>query len=201
MFDRMRLFVAMDIPEDVRAAVAALVAPLRSTNIPAGSKRSPHPGARWARIEGLHVTLKFIGEIPEEKVAGIVSALKAVAFAKPIPLNFRGMGFFPNERRPRVLWVGIEPGQELAALAKAVETALIPVGITREERAFSPHLTLARFDSPRGLDRLHAAIEAAGSLEFGSAISKEFHLYQSVLKRGGAEYTRVATFACARSES
>lgn len=187
----MRLFVAMDIPEDVRAAIAALVARLRPAS----------RDARWARIEGLHVTLKFIGEIPAEKVGAIVSALKSVAFAKPVALNFRGLGFFPNERRPRVLWAGIEAAPDLAALATAVETVIAQLGIAREDRAFSPHLTLARFDSSRGLDRLHAAIESAGVLEFGGAIANEFHLYQSVLKRGGAEYTRVASFACARSES
>ena len=187
----MRLFVAMDIPEEVRLAVAALVVRLRSVS----------HDARWARIQGLHLTLKFIGEMSEEKVGAIISALKGVAPAKPIALNFHGLGFFPNERRPRVLWAGIEAGPELAALAAAVEAALIPLGIPQEDRAFSPHLTLTRFDSPRGLDRLHAAIDAAGPLEFGSTIAKEFHLYQSILKRGGAEYTRVATFACARSES
>jgi 2'-5' RNA ligase len=187
----MRLFVATDIPEDVRAALAALVASLRSTC----------RDARWARIEGLHVTLKFIGEIPEGKVGAIVSALRGVPVAKPIALNFRGLGFFPNERRPRVLWAGVEAGSELPTLAAAVETALIPVGISREDRAFSPHLTLARFDSPRGLERLHATMEAAGPHEFGGSVAKEFHLYQSILKRGGAEYTRVATFRGAGSAS
>jgi 2'-5' RNA ligase len=181
----------MDIPEEARTAVAALVERLRSSS----------RDARWARIEGLHVTLKFIGEIPEAKVGAIVSALKGVTFSKPISLRFRGLGFFPNERRPRVLWAGIEAGPELAALAAAVETALIPLAIPREDRTFSAHLTLARFDSPRGLDRLHDVIDASGALEFGSTIAKEFHLYQSVLKRGGAEYTRVATFACSGSES
>jgi RNA 2',3'-cyclic 3'-phosphodiesterase len=187
----MRLFVATDIPEDVAAAVATLVARLRPTC----------RGARWARIEGLHVTLKFIGEIPAEKVGAIVSALKDVTFAKPIALTFRGLGFFPNERRPRVLWAGIDAGPELAALAASVEAALIPTGVPREDRAFSPHLTLARFDSPRGFDRLHAMIHPAGPFAFGSTIANEFHLYQTVLKRGGAEYTRMATFRCTESES
>ncbi len=187
----MRLFVATDIPEDVRAAVAALIARLRPTC----------RDARWARIEGMHVTLKFIGEVPEGKVGAIISAVKGVTFAKPIALSFRRLGFFPNERRPRVLWAGIEADPELATLAAAVEAALIPTGVPREDRAFSPHLTLARFDSPKGLDRLHASIEATGPLEFGSTVAREFHLYQSILKRGGAEYTRVATFRCAGSES
>jgi 2'-5' RNA ligase len=110
-------------------------------------------------------------------------------------MSFRGLGFFPNARRPLVLWAGIEASSELAALASAVETAFDPIGIPRDERAFSPHLTLARFDTPRGLEALHAAVEKSGLLEFGSTTSKEFHLYQSVLKPGGAEYTRLATFS------
>jgi 2'-5' RNA ligase len=183
----MRLFVALDIPDDVRSAIRALAPRLRPTC----------RNARWVRIEGLHVTLKFIGETSPEKAQAIKVALAAIPCRVPIPINFRGVGFFPNERRPRVLWVGIAAGSELAALAATVETSLDPLGIPREEHAFSPHLTLARFDTPRGLDDLHAAIEKAGPLEFGGTTAKEFHLYQSVLKPGGAEYTRLATFSFA----
>lgn len=186
----MRLFVAVDIPEDVRGAARALVERLRPTC------RS----ARWARVEGLHVTLKFIGETSPETAEKIKSVLPTIPRPAPFLMNFRGLGFFPNERRPRVLWAGIKAGPELAALAAAVENALSPLGIPREERAFSPHLTLARFNSPDGLPKLRAAIESAESLEFGSDTAREFHLYQSVLKRGGAEYTRVATFSIAGSE-
>ena len=183
----MRLFVAIDIPEDVRSAIGALVSKLR----PACRE------ARWVRIEGLHVTLKFIGETPAEKAAEIKIALSSLPSRTPIPIHFRGLGFFPHERRPRVLWAGIETGAELAGVATSVEAALHPLGIARDERAFSPHLTLARFDTPRGLAALRAAIEKAGPLEFGATTAKEFHLYQSVLKPGGAEYTRLATFSFA----
>ncbi len=187
----MRLFVALDIPESVRASLAGLVANLRAAC----------RDARWTRIEGLHITLKFIGETPAEKTAEIQAALESIPSRPPIPMNFRGIGFFPSERRPRVLWAGIEANSELAALGAAVEAALVPVGIPREERAFSPHLTLARFDEPRGLNALHAAIEKAGTLEFGGTIAEEFYLYQSVLKRGGAEYTRLATFSFAERKT
>jgi 2'-5' RNA ligase len=183
----MRLFVAMDIPGDVRSAVGALVEKLRHTT----------RQARWVRVEGLHVTLKFIGEISPEKVEAIQSSLASVSFQKPVAMKFRGLGFFPNERRPRVLWIGIDVDPELAGLAAAIETALAPLGIPKEGRAFSPHLTLARFDSPKGLERLREMIGTAGALEFGSSTAGEFYLYQSVLKRGGAEYTRLATFASA----
>jgi 2'-5' RNA ligase len=187
----MRLFVALDIPDNIRQALGTTVRKLRAAC----------PDARWARIDGLHVTLKFIGETPGEKLEPIKAALATVRAAAPIALQFRGAGFFPDARRPRVLWVGIVTGADLVALAAAVENSLAALGIARESRAFSPHLTLARFDHPRGLAALHAAIEAAGPLEFGATTAKEFHLYQSVLKRGGAEYTRLATFSFAGSTS
>jgi RNA 2',3'-cyclic 3'-phosphodiesterase len=187
----MRLFVALDIPDDVRESIAALVMNLR------GECRT----ARWARIEGLHITLKFIGEVPVEKTEAIQIALAGVPFAAPIKLSFHGLGFFPNEHRPRVLWAGIEAGADLGSLAAAVETALERLGVAREQRAFSPHLTLARFDSSKGLERLRTMVADAGPLEFGNAIAKEFHLYQSVLKRGGAEYTRRTTFRASEGES
>jgi 2'-5' RNA ligase len=186
-----RLFVALDIPDQVRAEIGALVAKLRTT--------CRH--ARWTRIENAHVTLKFIGEVPLEKVEPIKVALAPIHLPNPIEMKFRNVGFFPNERRPRVFWTGIEAGAELGALAAAVETSLEPLGIAREQRAFSPHLTLARFESPRGLDSLHDAISGAGPLEFGSAVAKEFHLYQSILKPAGAEYTRLATFRFVGGES
>ncbi len=183
----MRLFVALDIPDNVRSAIFAIVAKLR----PACRN------ARWVRIEGLHVTLKFIGETSAEKTEMIKTALASIPLRTPIPMKFHGLGFFPTARRPRVLWAGIETGTDLAALAAAVETSIGALGIPREERTFSPHLTLARFDTPRGLDALHTAVEIAGPIEFGATIAKEFHLYQSVLKPGGAEYTRLATYSFA----
>jgi 2'-5' RNA ligase len=186
----MRLFVAMDIPGDVRAALSAIVAKLRPIC----------PKARWTRIEGLHVTLKFIGETPDARVPEIRSALALIAPRPPIAIHFRGLGFFPNAKWPRVFWAGVESGQDLAALAAAVEAALHPLSVAREDRAFAPHLTLARFDPPRSQDALQSSLEKLGALEFGGVTANEFHLYQSVLKRGGAEYTRLATFPLRGSE-
>jgi 2'-5' RNA ligase len=180
----MRLFVAVDIPDDVRAAIAAVVAKLRRTC----------EAARWVRLEGAHVTLKFIGEVPAEKTEAIKAALATVRFPSAIKIFFRGIGFFPNERRPRVLWAGVVVGPELRTLAAAVENSLEPLDFAREQREFSPHVTLARFTSPEKIESLRAAIAAAGQLEFGSVVANEFHLYQSILKPGGAEYTRLASF-------
>jgi 2'-5' RNA ligase len=192
-----RVFVALDIPEHVRAAIGALIDRL-------GAVCSD---ARWAATQGTHVTLKFIGEVQPERIESITSSLARIHFPNFIRLKFRGLGFFPNERRPRVLWAGIEAGADLGALAAAVETSVEPLGIAKEQRIFSPHLTLARFETARGkpagsaLDRLRETISRAGPFEFGSGTASQFHLYQSVLKRGGAEYTRLATFRLAGGES
>jgi 2'-5' RNA ligase len=179
-----RLFVALDIPEDVRAAIARVAAKLRGVCA----------SARWVRIDGAHVTLKFIGEVPAEQAEEIKSALRTILFPAAPKIVFRGLGFFPNERRPQVLWAGIEASPELRALAEAVEISLEPLGVVRDRREFSPHVTLARFKSADKLAGLRAPIAAAGPLDFGHCIANEFHLYQSVLKPAGAEYTRLASF-------
>jgi 2'-5' RNA ligase len=180
----MRLFVALEIPEDVRAAIAALAAKLRAVC----------PSARWVGLEGAHVALKFIGEVPAEKVEPIQVALRTVPFPAALKIFFRGTGFFPNERRPQVLWAGIETSPELRALATAVETSLEPLGIRRERREFSPHVTFGRFKSAKKLDGLRAAIAADSPFDFGQSTATEFHLYQSILNPAGAEYTRLASF-------
>ena len=180
----MRLFVALDIPEIVRDSLATLSRQLREIC----------PAARWVRIEGAHLTLKFIGETPPDRVEPIRSALRDMPATGPIELHFAGLGFLPDSRRPRVFWAGIEAGAALPALAASIETRIEPLGIPREARDFHPHITLARFDSPKGLDPLRAAVEKLGVPEFGRALAGEFHLYQSVLKPGGAEYTRLASY-------
>jgi 2'-5' RNA ligase len=186
-----RLFVALDIPEAVRDSLARLSRQLRETC----------PSARWVRIEGAHVTLKFIGETSEDRAGRIRSALASARSAGAIDIRFAGLAFSPSARRPRVLWAGIEADSSLGALARSIEERLKPLGIPPETRDFHPHLTLARFDSPKGLDALRAAVEKLGAPEFGSARVSEFHLYRSVLKRGGAEYTRLASFRISEEPS
>ena len=180
----MRLFVALDVPGQVREALAELSARLKKICL----------SARWVRLESVHITLKFIGEVSLETVEKIREALGTLPAFPPIVLRFAGLGFFPNARRPRVFWAGVEADPQLAALAGAIEAKLDPLGIPAETRKFHPHLTLARFESPQGTQPLVAAVEALGSPEFGSETFHEFHLYQSVLKPSGAEYTRLVTY-------
>jgi RNA 2',3'-cyclic 3'-phosphodiesterase len=184
-----RLFVACDFPDSVRAELRGLMAKLK----PASG------GARWVRPEGMHVTLKFIGEIDPEKLGVIRSALAFVHSPQAVEMHFRGLGFFPNERRPRVIWCGVEASPNLAELASGVNQALAPLGIARESKDFVPHLTLARLNPSRGKpnseEKLVQAAAAMKSLELGSAREIKFYLYESVLKPSGAEYKRLAEFS------
>ena len=180
----MRVFVALDVPEPVRARLAEHSARLKKVC----------PNARWVRLEGVHITLKFIGEVLPEKLEQIRHALGGLPSLGPIAVQFAGLGFFPGALRSHVLWAGVEADPKLAELAAAIEMKLAPLGIAPEKRAFHPHLTLARFESPQGTQALREAVEVMGRPEFGEDTFREFHLHQSVLKRSGAEYTRLVTY-------
>lgn len=179
-----RLFVALELREEIREALRNLIARLTPVS----------KGARWARPEGMHVTLKFIGYVAEDQVEPIRKALAAIHFAQPVDLRFRGVGFFPNEKRPRVIWCGIEASSNLAPLAKDIESALEPLGIAPETRDFVPHLTLARFNAPAKMPELARAAAGFQSHEFGAAREAEFHLFESILRPSGAEYRRLASY-------
>jgi len=183
----MRLFVALEIPSTIREKLGELVKALRAVS----------PQTRWVRPENLHVTLKFIGEVPETKLAAIRTALAQVHSDRPVMLDFRGLGFFPNEKHPRVFWAGIEASPNLKLLAADIERAMETLGIAREQRPFSPHLTLARFEPPRLPENLRAAIQENARRDFGSLQTNQFHLIESKLKPSGAEYTTVESFSFA----
>ena len=185
----MRLFVALDIPSAVRQSLAELIASLRSAE-PTSSKRK----ARWVRPENLHVTLKFIGHVEPATLDAIHAALSTVRSEQSVDLSFRGLGFFPNENRPRVLWAGMEASSNLTPLAGEVDQGLARLGFPRETRAFTPHLTLARFDPPGISKELRAAAAANVANEFGVLRTGEFHLIESKLKPSSAEYTTLQTF-------
>jgi len=114
-----------------------------------------------------------------------------------VMLDFRGLGFFPNEKHPRVFWAGIEASPNLKLLAADIERAMETLGIAREQRPFSPHLTLARFEPPRLPENLRAAIQENARRDFGSLQTNQFHLIESKLKPSGAEYTTFESFSFA----
>lgn len=180
----MRLFVALDVPDETRRALGGIIQKFESVC----------RGARWMRAESIHVTLKFIGHVEETELPAIKECLAKVKLGAPIEIAFGNFGFFPNERRPHVFWLGIEAGPDLAALAASISSALEPIGIPREERAFRPHLTLARFKTEKGLPKLREMVAPLAHQGFGNTVASQFHLYESVLNPDGAVHTKLASY-------
>jgi len=188
----MRLFVALDIDADIRRRIAEFRDQMRPFA----------PDVRWVGPETFHVTLQFLGET--RKIDDIQRALRQVK-GSPIDLTFRGVGFFPNPKLPRVFWVGIESGENLQKLVKAIGAALHPLGFERDKGPFKPHLTLARAGSGRprpvpgersapGLQQVRAKVETLSSLEFGTMAAREFCLYESKLSPAGAQYKKLSRY-------
>jgi 2'-5' RNA ligase len=198
----MRVFVAIDIEPAIRDRIFRFMDGVRESA----------PDARWVDAQSFHLTLKFIGERSPAEVDEIKRALAAVQ-APAAAVNFRGTGFFPTPRAARVFWVRIEADNALPLLASRVDEALLRLRIPREERPFSPHLTLARGgDSrhPRGgsgrphfrhddkansrFVRVQEKLATLPPPEFGAMTATEFFLYESKLSPAGAHYTKLARF-------
>ena len=181
----MRLFVALEIPSDVRERLAGLMDNLRPL--------APH--FKWVRAQNLHLTLKFLGEIDPAKLEAIRAALAGLRSTPEFELRYRGLGFCPNEKRPRVFWAGIDAGPELAKLATTIDDRVAKLGVPREDRAFSAHLTLARLDGHPLPVPFRDAFSKYAKEEFGTVRVMQFHLIESKLKSTGAEYTTLQSFA------
>ncbi|MBZ5725192.1 MAG: RNA 2',3'-cyclic phosphodiesterase [Acidobacteriia bacterium] len=182
----MRLFVGVDLPAEVAGNLERLLDRLR-----------PAARIQWTSARNLHVTTKFIGEWPEERIEELKTALAAIRPRPPIAIAIRKVGFFPNPHSPRVFWCGIE-APDLAALAADTDGATAALGIERETRDFSPHLTLARIKEKLNLDPLREAIAALPSLDFGAFEVERFFLYRSQMRPGGSVYTKLAEFPLAK---
>ena len=180
----MRLFIAIEIPENIRAALASLLKDFRALA----------PQLKWVRPENLHVTVKFLGETDPSKLGPLQNVLSGVRSAEPVNLEFRGLGFFPNEKRPCVFWAGMEGSANLKTLAADIDQAVHQLGFTLDERPYAPHLTLARISLPILPPKLLRAIGEKSSQTFGSLNTRVFHLIESKLKPTGAEYTTVQSF-------
>jgi 2'-5' RNA ligase len=178
----MRLFVALDIPGTIRNKLSAYMDRVRAYA----------PESKWARVEGLHVTLKFIGEVKEERLEAIKAALARVN-AGPFQVAFEGIGFFPNAKSPRVFWAGVQGGSDLPQLAQSVDQALAAIGYEPEEKPYHPHLTLARARD-RELRALTPLLEAEAQPQFGTMTAREFFLFQSHTGRGGSRYDKLEAF-------
>ena len=185
MADTKRTFIAVDLSPSVRARFDELQRLLR----PAGAD------VRWVKPDRAHLTLKFLGEATAEQIEAIEAALDEIAPATaPFDVAFGGVGVFPNERRPRVLWTGITEGvEELRSLAAAIDARAEAAGFERERRGFSAHVTLGRFRSPSGWERLRELVGTNAAFDAGRLEAREVALIQSILSPQGPTYAPLHT--------
>ena len=183
----MRLFTGIELPPAVVSNLENLLQRLK-------------PAARinWIPPGNLHITTKFIGEWPGERLAELKAALGGLSAGPPIEIAIAKLGFFPNTHSPRVFWAGIHAGGRLERLAKETEEALAALGIAKEQRAYSPHLTLARIKTPGRQTALLQAVAGLPSADFGSFAAGCFFLYHSRTAPLGSVYTKLAGFPLAK---
>jgi RNA 2',3'-cyclic 3'-phosphodiesterase len=179
-----RVFVAIEISESLRAALSDLQGRLKMTGA----------DIRWVRPESIHLTLAFVGDIPRIQIEPLKAALNASVREKAFDFNVTGIGTFGNLRNPRVLWAGISPCPALEHLRRQTVEALGTAGVDFDDKAFSPHLTIGRFKSPRNLSALKQQLEKEKSGNFGSEKAQEVQLIKSELRPDGAKYTVLFRF-------
>ena len=182
----MRTFIALEISQSTRSALASVAAQLK-----------PRLGRiSWVKPDRMHLTIKFLGEI-EEKLAGLIgeNLEQVCAAAKPFALEVVGLGCFPNPRRPRVVWAGLEGDIDRAReLQRAVDACLKPLGFSPEKRPFSPHVTLGRVKGDVRAAELQQAIEQHAGTLFGTEGFSEVVLMRSQLRPQGPIYTPLGRY-------
>jgi 2'-5' RNA ligase len=179
----MRLFVALNLPRAERRRIYSAAKPLRQAELP----------VRWSEPEAYHLTLKFLGDTRQEAVEPLQAALdKVAASTRLFDLELGGFGAFPTIRRPRVIWVGVDPSPALRCLKQDLEWALSELGYDRETRAFHPHITLGRAGDDEGAGAFRGLDEMAAEMSYaGSVPADRVDLMRSQLSREGARYTVV----------
>jgi len=178
----LRAFIAIDIGGEIRETLRNMQNELKETGA----------DVRWLKTDGIHLTLKFLGNIPEDKVTAIADGMdRAAKGIQPMEIRVNGYGAFPSTMRPRVVWVGITVPEQLGLLYERIEAEMEGVGFQRETRKFHPHLTLGRVRSPKGQEKLLPFFESWKDREVGSFVAKDLILFKSTLLPIGAEYSRL----------
>ncbi|MCL7971218.1 MAG: RNA 2',3'-cyclic phosphodiesterase [marine benthic group bacterium] len=179
----MRLFVAVNFPARLRQKIARLCRPLEDAGVP----------GRWTEADQVHLTLKFIGEVPATDVEPISEALQQVAGSfRPFEMRFGPIGAFPSPRRPRVVWLGVEQTPELRFIKDDLERRLAELGIAREARPYQPHVTLGRAPREAEAGEFRRLEEVARSLRVGDAYKvTHLDLMKSKLGAEGPVHTRL----------
>lgn len=181
-----RSFISIDIPDELKKDVKALQEMFKKCDA----------DVRWTRPEAMHLTLKFLGNVEEKQIEEIKIILKEIALQTPlINIKLNGAGVFPNQKSPRVLWVGIiENDGILDNLQKRMDAELSKIGFEKEKRGFKPHLTLGRIRSQKGKERLVKLLEENKDNELGAFTASDIKLMKSELRPEGSVYTELARF-------
>lgn len=181
----MRCFIAIDISEGIRQSIADVI----------GKCNQKSKGIKWVAVENIHITLKFLGEVNEGLMPDIQKRLAPVCAARNIfGVNIKGAGAFPNFKYPNVLWIGIDESEKLKRLYEDMEDVLSELGFEKENRKFSPHLTIGRIKDRKGIESVIKEIYTFKDAFFGSIDVNEILLMRSILKPEGAEYSKIAAF-------
>jgi 2'-5' RNA ligase len=180
----MRLFLAVEFEPELRRALREATAPLRAVV----------PGAGWVAEDRLHLTLKFLGERPDTLVPPLTAAMAAIAARHwPVPMRLRGIGAFPDLRRPRVVWVGIAPAPKLELLHHDVEEGCAALGVEIDGKPFRPHLTIGRLRGTEDREARRELARVARGIRFrADAVVSAIQLVHSTLTPGGPRYERLA---------
>lgn len=188
----LRAFVAIDTPEEVRGELGYLQNLFRMA---LSQQYGQNGSLRWTSADGLHLTLKFLGEVAEEQVQPVIDRLEEIQPFGKFEVAVKRFGFFPNPREPRVFWAGIDAPRALQELARSVDESLAKMGFEREKRPYTPHLTLARFKAPKPIPVVNAMIQLQQDREVGRFEVSEFFLFESRLSPSApAEYRKIARF-------
>ncbi len=180
----MRTFIAIDLDNEIKNNLSLLISRLKKCS----------PNIKWIKHQGMHLTLKFLGEIPTDKVSEVESSLRKVTEKhRHFLLKFKGTGTFPEgNKSPRILWLGIEDNENLKIFQSELESELEKIHFLRENRKFHPHLTLGRVKSHHDLSLTLSELEKYREKDFGEMIVKKIILFKSTLKPSGAEYTIIS---------
>jgi len=176
----MRTFIAVDLNADIKNKIKRIIRELDN-----GTR-----SVRWVGIEGIHLTLKFLGDTTIDRAAQVGAALAEVGQnVSSFPLRIAGTGAFPPGSRPRVLWVGIDPSKDLRDLVASIEKAMIPLGFSQETRPFSPHITIGRVKDSSRLESVMSGLNTYKDRVFGQMTVQSLLFFESRLKPTGAEYS------------
>jgi RNA 2',3'-cyclic 3'-phosphodiesterase len=183
----LRSFIAVNIPSEIQSAAARSIAPLQKT--------LTKPLVRWVPLNNVHLTLKFLGDVSPDNLARLAEALKVeVLNHETFTIDVGGLGAFPDPRRARILWIGLETSLALKALMRGVETVSTRLGYSSEDRPFSPHLTIGRVGqnvSATGFQSIRTAIEGINVGALGTIPVNALNIYKSDLLPGGSVYTNL----------